>query len=155
MLMINFIAPVYKIMPVSFIKKTYIIPIPGMPPPILLPATKPRADYFYVAKELNDCTKSCFFIVNYDIIFLDMPKNTFSREELTDLYSKWNISIQRDQKELKARHFDENGNVLDVNDPNLNMFAGKIAGKTELALDFIAFLEFEPAPDTIENLDFK
>lgn len=87
-----------------------------------------------------------------DIIFY-MSTESFSKNELLTLYSKWKVSIEHDQNELKEKFMDDEGNITNVYDPDLNMFAGRIAGKTEFALDLAYFIEQEPIPDTPEEFD--
>jgi hypothetical protein len=82
-----------------------------------------------------------------------MAKEKFTREEIVGLYNNLVDSVKYDQNELKQRHFNKEGKVLDINDPAMNLFAGKIAGKTEFVLELANFIEFEPAPDTIEGID--
>jgi hypothetical protein len=82
-----------------------------------------------------------------------MTKELFTRQELLDLYYGWQSTITRDKNEFETRHLDDKGNVIDVDDPSVNRFAGKIAGQTELLIDFANLLEAEPIPNTIEGID--
>lgn len=76
-----------------------------------------------------------------------MSEDCVPRVELLEFYDRWKNTIGLDQQELKVRHFNTEGVVKDPNDPDVNRFAGKIAGQTELLLDFTIFLN----PDTMPN----
>lgn len=82
-----------------------------------------------------------------------MPKESFSRTELINLYNDFKGSIEADQQELKKRLMHEKENTDYSNDPDLNRFAGKIAGQTEFALELAHFIEYTPAPKTIADID--
>lgn len=83
-----------------------------------------------------------------------MPKEHFSREELVDFYNNQRRSVMGDQGELKRRFFDPNNDkVIDVNDPDMNQLVGKIDGQLGMLANLAYFIEQEPIPDNIEDID--
>ncbi len=81
-----------------------------------------------------------------------MSKNVFSRQELVSFYETRKEAVERDQHELKVRFFGPDG-IVNIDNPDMNMLAGKIAGQLSVLVELAYFIEREPVPDSIADID--